>query len=116
MLFRKNQRKSLVNSKRRSQKVGRWVIALFSLGLSCKRARGQSKDIEQIVLFIQTNRLQSLTEAIEANPELLHLEHKRRSLLFWCSHYNNPKAQMLVVHLTKKYPREGAKVGAKIAC
>ena len=63
-------------------------------------------EIEEIVAFIQKNHLQSLTEAIESNPILLHCEFKKRDLLSWCKFYNNTKALMVVIHMTKKYPRE----------
>jgi hypothetical protein len=63
-------------------------------------------EIEQIVSFIQMNRLQSLTEAIESNPLLLHCEFKKKDLLSWCKFYNNTKALMVVIHMTKKYPLE----------
>ncbi|AUO00109.1 hypothetical protein DOM21_00175 [Bacteriovorax stolpii] len=72
----------------------------------------ENKELEQIILFIQMNHLQSLTEAIEGNPGLLYLCHKKRSLLYWCSHYNNTKAHMVVIQLIKKYPKENSVIAA----
>lgn len=64
------------------------------------------KEMEQIVLFIKSNKLQNLTEAIELNPTLLHCDYKKQTLLSWCKFYNNTKALMVVLQLIKKYPPE----------
>lgn len=63
------------------------------------------KEVEQVVHFIQSNHLQSLTEAIESNPDLLYCDYKKQSLLSWCKYYNNTKALMVVIQMSKKYPR-----------
>lgn len=64
------------------------------------------KEMEQIVLFIKSNKLESLTEAIELNPTILHCDYKKQTLLSWCKFYNNTKALMVVLQLIKKYPPE----------
>jgi vacuolar-type H+-ATPase catalytic subunit A/Vma1 len=64
------------------------------------------KEMEQIVLFIQSNKLESLTEAIESNPTILHCDYKKQTLLSWCKFYNNTKALMVVLQMIKKYPPE----------
>lgn len=69
-------------------------------------------NLEQILLFIQMNHLQSLTEAIELDPHILYLDYKKHSLLYWCNHYNNTKAQMVIVQLIKKYPKENESLAA----
>lgn len=66
------------------------------------------KEMEQIVLFIQSNKLESLTEAIESNPNILHCNYKKQTLLSWCKFYNNTKALMVVLQMIKKYPPEKA--------
>jgi hypothetical protein len=66
------------------------------------------KEMEQIVLFIQSNKLESLTEAIESNPTILHCDYKKQTLLSWCKFYNNTKALMVVLQMIKKYPPEKA--------
>lgn len=66
------------------------------------------KEMEQIVLFIQSNKLESLTEAIESNPKILHCDYKKQTLLSWCKFYNNTKALMVVLQMIKKYPPEKA--------
>jgi len=66
------------------------------------------KEMEQIVLFIQSNKLESLTEAIESNPSILHCDYQKQTLLSWCKFYNNTKALMVVLQMIKKYPPEKA--------
>lgn len=66
------------------------------------------QEMEQIVLFIKSNKLQNLTEAIELNPTILHCDYKKQTLLSWCKFYNNTKALMVVLQLIKKYPPEKA--------
>lgn len=66
------------------------------------------KEMEQIVLFIQRNHLESLTKAIELNPTILHCDYKKQTLLSWCKFYNNTKALMVVLEMIKKYPPEKA--------
>ena len=66
------------------------------------------KEMEQIVLFIQSNKLESLTEAIESKPTILHCNYKKHTLLSWCKFYNNTKALMVVLQMIKKYPPEKA--------
>lgn len=65
----------------------------------------QPPEIEQLILFIHMNHLQSLTEAIESNPQLLYMDYKKKSLLHWCKHYNNTKALMVINQMTQKYPK-----------
>ncbi len=66
----------------------------------------QPKEVEQLILFIHMNHLQSLTEAIESNPQLLYCDYKKKSLLHWCKHYNNTKALMVIIQMTQKYPKK----------
>lgn len=70
------------------------------------------RELEQLVLFIQMNHLQSLTEAIESNPILLYGMYKKKTLLCWCKAYNNTKALMVIIQMTKKYPKQKAFVAA----
>ena len=65
----------------------------------------QPQEIEQLILFIHMNHLQSLTEAIESNPQLLYMDYKKKSLWHWCNHYNNTKALMVITQMTQKYPK-----------
>lgn len=65
------------------------------------------KELEQLILFIHMNHLQSLTEAIESNPQLLYCDYKKKSLIHWCRHYNNTKAILVINQMTQKYPRDG---------
>jgi len=64
------------------------------------------KEMEQIVLFIKSNKLENLTNAIEQNPTILHCDYKKQNLLSWCKFYNNTKALMVVLQLIKKYPSQ----------
>ena len=66
------------------------------------------QEMETIVLFIKSNKLQNLAEAIELNPTILHCDYKKQTLLSWCKFYNNTKALMVVLQLIKKYPPEKA--------
>lgn len=85
------------------------IISIFS---GRTKRRPEHQELEKIILFIQMNHLQSLTEAIESNPALLYLCHKKRPLLYWCTHYNNTKAHMVVIQLIKKYPKENSLIAA----
>lgn len=92
-----------------------FLIPLYLLLKTTKRASiaktykfQAPKEMEQIVLFIQSNKLQSLTAAIELNPSILHCNYKKQTLLSWCKFYNNTKALMVVLQLIKKYPPEKA--------
>jgi hypothetical protein len=64
------------------------------------------KEVEQLILFIHMNHLQSLTEAIESNPQLLYCDYKKKSLVHWCKHYNNTKAILVIHQMSQKYPKE----------
>lgn len=91
-----------------------WVCVPFYL---CLRIKKKSPFVAAVikvrrqcpfsdaVLYIQRNHINSLSEAIESNPELLYGEYKNQNLLMWCKHYNNFKAQSVVIQMTKKYPR-----------
>lgn len=88
-----------------------WVIPIYILfktnvRIVVKEAKAHPPELEQMVSFIQLNHLQSLTEAIESNPTLLHYEYKKKDLLSWCKFYNNTKALMVIIQMSKKYPRE----------
>ncbi len=94
-----------------------WTIPIYVICKTNRRVAAKEKEefpkeIEQAVLFIQMNHLQSLTEAIETNPNLLHAVYKKQSLLHWCKYYNNTKALMVVIQLLKKYPKEKALTAA----
>ena len=86
------------------------VYLLFKIRVRIKLAKNYKfqvpKEMEQIVLYIQSNKLQSLSEAIELNPRILHCDYKKQTLLSWCKFYNNTKALMVVLQLIKKYPPE----------
>lgn len=89
------------------------LIPIYILFKTHKRIKKEEaelapKELEQLVLYIQMNHLQSLTEAIESNPILLHGYYKKKTLLSWCKAYNNTKALMVVIQMTKKYPKEKA--------
>jgi hypothetical protein len=62
-------------------------------------------ELPNIVLHIQMNHIDSLTKAIESNPELLYLQYKRQSLLAWCQYYKNPRAQSVIIQLMAKHPQ-----------
>ncbi|MBC7427897.1 MAG: hypothetical protein H7336_04740 [Bacteriovorax sp.] len=66
----------------------------------------QPKEIDRLILFIHMNHLQSLTEAIESNPQLLYCDYKKKSLTHWCKHYNNTKAILVINQMIQKYPKE----------
>jgi hypothetical protein len=92
-----------------------WSIPIYILFKSTKRrSLGKTKktqppkEMEQIVLLIQSNKLDSLTKAIESNPKILHCDYKKQTLLSWCKFYNNTKALMVVLKMIKKYPPEKA--------
>ena len=70
------------------------------------------RELEQIVILIQKNRLQSLITAIESNPTVLHCDYNKHSLLSWCKFYNNTKALMVILEMLKKYPPEKVAVAA----
>lgn len=88
-----------------------WLIPIYVIlktnrRIAAKEEEEFPKEIEQVILFIQMNHLQSLTEAIEANPRLLYALYKKSSLLHWCKYYNNTKALMVVIQLQKKFPNQ----------
>lgn len=95
-----------------------WIFAFFyilfntNIRIANRELSERPKELEQIVLFIQMNHLQSMTEAIETNPDLLYCTYKKNSLLYWCKYYNNTKALMVVIQLIKKFPRENDKLAA----
>ena len=62
-------------------------------------------ELPSIVLHIQMNHIQSLIEAIESNPEILYVHHKKQSLLAWCQYYKNPNAQSVITQMMKKHPQ-----------
>ncbi len=62
----------------------------------------QPERLGKVILCIQMNHLQSLTEIFEEDPELLTLNYKKKSLHYWCKHYNNTKAHALIIELTKQ--------------
>lgn len=81
----------------------------------CYKTHGQfrQKYFEQIenvqcevVRSVQLNHLQNLSDAIEANPEILYCEYQRRSLIAWCRYYKNTRAQELIMRMMIKYPKE----------
>jgi len=92
------------------------LVFIIPIYLLCKTTKRVSidkthrtlppKEMEQIVLFIKSNKLQNLSEAIELNPTILHCDYKKQTLLSWCKFYNNTKALMVVLQLIKKYPPE----------
>lgn len=88
------------------------IYLLFKTSRRCSIGKMKKitppKEMEQIVLFIQSNKLDSLTKAIESNPKILHCDYKQQTLLSWCKFYNNTKALMVVLQLIKKYPPEKA--------
>lgn len=70
--------------------------------------KGQKKSfytLSDVVLFIQRNHLNALSNAIESNPDILYCEYKNQNLLMWCKHYNNSQAQSVILQMTKKYPK-----------
>lgn len=60
----------------------------------------------EVVNSVQMNQLQKLSEAIEANPDILYCDYQRRSLIAWCRYYKNTNAQELIIQMMKKYPKE----------
>lgn len=80
----------------------------------CYKARNQFRQIQiaqiedaqnRVVLSVQLNQLQKLSEEIEANPEILYCDYQRRSLIAWCRHYKNAGAQELIIQMMQKYPK-----------
>jgi hypothetical protein len=59
-----------------------------------------------VVMSVQMNHLQKLSEAIDANPDILYCDYQRRSLIAWCRYYKNTKAQELIIQMMEKYPKE----------
>ena len=59
-----------------------------------------------LVLSVQLNHLNKLSEAIEANPDILYSDYQRRSLTAWCRYYKNTKALELIIQMMKKYPQK----------
>ena len=59
-----------------------------------------------VVNSVQMNQLQKLSEAIDANPDVLYCDYQRRSLIAWCRYYKNTRAQELIIQMMKKYPKE----------
>ncbi|MDD4974669.1 MAG: hypothetical protein PHY93_09990 [Bacteriovorax sp.] len=59
-----------------------------------------------VVNSLQMNQLQKLSEAIDANPDILYCDYQRRSLIAWCRYYKNTRAQELIIQLMKKYPKQ----------
>ena len=62
----------------------------------------QPERMGKVVLCIQMNHLQTLTEIFEDDPELLTQNYKKKSLHYWCKHYNNTKAHALILELAKQ--------------
>lgn len=89
-----------------------YVALKTNVRIAEREEKEKSKELEQLILFIQVNHLQSLTEAIEANPGLLYLNHKKHSLLYWCKYYNNSKAHLVIVQMIRKYPKEISSMAA----
>lgn len=86
-------------------------VVIYMLFKTNRRVSSMEKkhlpsDLEKLVLFIHMNHLQSFTEAIESNPNLLYCDYKKKSLLNWCKFYNNTKALGVVIQMTQKYPKE----------
>ncbi|MDO9182658.1 MAG: hypothetical protein Q7U04_09630 [Bacteriovorax sp.] len=67
-----------------------------------------AKEIVQcdVVLSVELNKLQKLSDAIDANPDVLYCDYQRRSLIAWCRYYKNTQAQELIITMMKKYPKE----------
>ena len=59
-----------------------------------------------IVRAVELNQLESLNNAIDANPEILYCVYQRRSLVAWCRYYKNTRAQELIMQGMLKYPKE----------
>ncbi len=85
-----------------------WIYLVYKTNFSIadEEIKQRPDEIEKLVLYIHMNHLQSLTEAIESNPQLLYCDYKKKSLLHWCKVYNNTKALSVVIQMTQKYPKE----------
>lgn len=57
-----------------------------------------------VVQSVEFNRLQVLSDAIEANPDILYCVYQRRSLVAWCRYYKNTRALELILQMMEKYP------------
>ena len=88
-----------------------WISLPFYLGFKLNKKTHASvhnagnSSLPEVLVLIQRNHLQSLSVAIESNPHLLYSEYKNQTLLMWCKHYNNSKAQALIIQLLRKYPK-----------
>jgi hypothetical protein len=80
--------------------------------MAIKSSKKPCPELGQIVSFIKMNHLQSLGEALESNPSLLHCEYKKKNLLSWCEFYNNTKAMNVVSQIHKKYSVEKTPMAA----
>ena len=79
-----------------------YLLMITHQQLLLEHERDQPERIGQVILCIQMNHLQTLTEMFEDDPELLTQKYKKKSLHFWCKHYNNTKAHALILELTKQ--------------
>jgi hypothetical protein len=86
--------------------VGIYMLFKTSRRVVSLEKKYRPSDLEQLVLFIHMNHLQSFTLALESNPNLLYCDYKKKSLLHWCKFYNNTKALGVVIQMTQKYPKE----------
>ena len=86
-----------------------WIFMIYKTNFSVvsnNEIKQDPEEIEKLVLYIHMNHLQSLTEAIESNPQLLYCDYKKKSLLHWCKVYGNTKAFSVVAQMTQKYPKD----------
>jgi len=89
-----------------------WCAFIIFIGVKSfmfldRYAKNKKENIQDnIVQSLQMNRLEDLSRAIEANPEILYSDYQRRSLIAWCRYYKNTRAQELIIHLMQKYPKE----------
>lgn len=86
--------------------VGIYMLFKTSRHVVIPEKKDRPIELAQLVFFIHMNHLQSFSEALESNPNLLYCDYKKKSLLHWCKFYNNTKALGVVIQMTQKYPKE----------
>lgn len=58
-------------------------------------------DVRKIILYIQMNHLQSLTEELIIKPEISEKKYRNRTLLYWAKHYKNVEAHKIILRTIK---------------
>ncbi len=54
-----------------------------------------------LIYLIKMKKNQTLTEILQKEPKLALVNHKTKSLLYWCKHYKNIEAHKLILQSMK---------------